>query len=39
MVRSLGTDEMAQLDARREELHALYNACERQRAITHKHND
>jgi hypothetical protein len=36
-VHGFGTDEIAQLDARREELHQLYDACDRQQAFTHVH--
>jgi hypothetical protein len=38
-VYGYGTDEMAQLDARREELHVLYDAIIRQRACNHIYND
>jgi hypothetical protein len=38
-VHCYATDEIATLDARREELHTLYDACERQQTFVHKYND
>ena len=32
-------DAIPALDARREELHLLYDVCERQGVFTHKHNE
>jgi hypothetical protein len=37
-MHGFSTDEIAELDARREELHVLYAAIERQSAATHVHH-